>query len=85
MSQNPQEFKRTRHIQVRYHFIRELIQQGKISLKYCNTKDQLADILTKGLNSKKIKEICSRLQMYMPIEHGRELNIDAKLASRGDP
>ena len=46
LSKNPQEFKRTRHVQVKYHFIRSHVKSGNVKLVYCDTKDQLADFLT---------------------------------------
>ena len=57
LANTPQEFKRTRHIQVKYHFIRSLVKEGKIKLEFCPTKDQLADIFTKGVNGPRLKEI----------------------------
>lgn len=50
MTRNP-ETKRTKHIDVRYHFLRECVWSGKLSLEYVSTTDQLADILTKQLPS----------------------------------
>ena len=38
-----------KHIEVKYHFIRQLIEDGIIRLLYINTKDMTADILTKTL------------------------------------
>ena len=73
LSKNPQEYKRTRHIQVKYHFIRSLVQQNKIKLEYCNTKKQLADIFTKGTNGPRLKEICSQLGLIDNIKSRREL------------
>lgn len=40
---------RTKHIEIDCHFIRERVQQGLIKTSYINTKDQLTDLLTKGL------------------------------------
>jgi len=40
---------RTKHINVRYHFVRETTEKGIINLKYCNTQEMVADIFTKGL------------------------------------
>jgi len=40
---------RTKHIDVRYHFIREAVNAGHISVRYIPTEDNLADILTKPL------------------------------------
>lgn len=41
--------KRTKHINVKYHFMRQHIDSGEISLQFCPTKDMLADIYTKPL------------------------------------
>jgi len=40
---------RSKHIAVRFHYIRELVKNGEISLKYCSSSDMLADALTKPL------------------------------------
>ena len=37
----------TKHIDAKYHFIRELVNNGEIVLHHCRTKEQFADILTK--------------------------------------
>ena len=39
----------TKHVDVRYHFICELVEQGVIRLVYINTKSNTADALTKNL------------------------------------
>ena len=49
MAKNPQFHGRTKHINIKYHFIREQIANGTICLKYCPTEDMLADLLTKGI------------------------------------
>ena len=46
--QNP-EHARTKHIDIRYHYVREALQEGVISLSYCPTDKMIADLLTKGL------------------------------------
>ena len=51
MAQNPVMHSRTKHIDIRYHFIRETIANGTVTLKYCPTKDMIADCLTKSLNA----------------------------------
>jgi hypothetical protein len=48
--ENPVMHRRTKHIDVRYHFIREKFQEGLFKVVYVNTKEQSADVLTKGLN-----------------------------------
>ncbi len=49
MSRNPQFHGRSKHIEIKYHFIREKIAQKEIELEYCPTSNMLADFLTKGL------------------------------------
>ena len=49
LAKNPVFHARTKHIDTRYHFIREELQNGVISLKYISTKQMVADILTKPL------------------------------------
>ena len=40
---------RSKHIDVRYHFLRNLVKAGSIDLVHCGSKDQLADVMTKPL------------------------------------
>ena len=51
LGQNPEFHKRSKHIDIQYHYIREAIQEGKVKLTYINTKRQLADLLTKNVNA----------------------------------
>jgi hypothetical protein len=41
---------RAKHIKVRYHFLRDLVEKGAIVMKYIDTERQLADIFTKPLD-----------------------------------
>ncbi len=52
---------RTKHIDIRYHFIRYSIEAGSIRLLYVPTEDQTADILTKALPSVKVKHFAAAL------------------------
>jgi hypothetical protein len=54
---------RRKHIQVRYHFIRGCLEKGNFKAYYINTKDQLADLLTKLLCRIKFLEPYSRIEM----------------------
>ena len=49
LAKNPIEHARTKHIDIRHHFIREKLESGDINIAYCGTGDMVADILTKGL------------------------------------
>ena len=53
MTKKPSFHSRTKHIDVRFHFIRDLVAKEEILLKYCSTHKQLADILTKSLAADK--------------------------------
>ena len=46
---------RTKHVDIRHHFIRENVECGSIKVDYIDTKHQLADMLTKGLGTKTLK------------------------------
>ena len=50
MSKNPQYHGRAKHISIKYHFIREQVNNGIVTLKYYLTRDMLVDMLTKGLH-----------------------------------
>jgi hypothetical protein len=63
MSDNPIEHSRTKHIAIRYHFLRDRQQGGDIEIAYINTKDQLADIFTKPLDEKTFTKIRNELNI----------------------
>ena len=59
ISKDHQFHGRTKHIDVRYHFIRYIIEDGKIILVYCPTEEMIADSLTKALPSAKAKHFAA--------------------------
>ena len=52
MANNRFSSRRTRHIDVKHHFIRDAIDSGIIRVEYINSGEQHADILTKALDAK---------------------------------
>ena len=42
---------RSKHIDIKYHYIREQVKDGEIELNFCRSEDQIADILTKPLKA----------------------------------
>ncbi|XP_066320393.1 secreted RxLR effector protein 161-like [Miscanthus floridulus] len=50
VAKNPVLHSKTKHIEVRHHFLRDHAEKGDIKLKYIDTSQQLADILTKPLD-----------------------------------
>lgn len=52
---------RTKHLDIRYHFVKDVLEQGIVELGYINTKEQPADGFTKALASQKLEEFKSLL------------------------
>lgn len=57
MAKNPQFHGRAKHIYIKHRFIREQITYKAVDLKYCNTEDMIADVLTKGLSQAKFTKL----------------------------
>ena len=51
LAKNPVQHGKVKHINVRFHFLRDNVEKGDVELKYIDTKNQLADILTKPLDA----------------------------------
>lgn len=49
LSRNPVLHGRSKHISVRYHFLRDLVSDEVINMEYCSTQEQLSDIMTKPI------------------------------------
>jgi hypothetical protein len=50
IAENPVLHDRTKHIDIRYHFVRELVESLKIDVVYINTVDMIADLMTKAVS-----------------------------------
>ena len=57
IARNPVSHARTKHIDIRYHFVCEGIQNGAVDLKYVPTDEMVADILTKPLPKHRFKKL----------------------------
>lgn len=56
---------RTKHIDIWFHFICWVVEEGKIQLVYCPMEDMVADTLTKALPSPKVKHFTCELGLAM--------------------
>ena len=61
MSVNPVFHNKSKHIEIRYHFIRDMVWKGVVELQYIPTDDQTAEDLTKPLPRVKFEYFCGRL------------------------
>jgi hypothetical protein len=61
LSKNPVFHDRSKHIDMRYHYIRECVEHNRVKLKFVGTAEELADILTKALGRERFCELRSRI------------------------
>ena len=63
LSKNPIQYSKTKHIDIRHHFLCDHVQNGDISLEFVDTNNQLVDIFTKPLNEERLNFIKHDLGM----------------------
>jgi hypothetical protein len=63
LADNPVEHSRTKHIDIRHHFLRDHQQIGDINIYHISTENQLADIFTKPLDGKRFWRLRSELNI----------------------
>jgi hypothetical protein len=61
IAKNPEFHDRTKHIDVKYHYIREIIDQGNIKLSPVRTQYNNADLFTKPLGNQPFHAIIKRI------------------------
>lgn len=59
----PMQHKRTKHIDIRHHFLRDNVEKGLISIMFYSTEDQIANIFTKALSREHFEK--NRLELGM--------------------
>ena len=63
LAKNPISHGRTKHIDVRYHFVREKVESKEIELSYCPTEEMVADTFTKSLGRLKFEKMRNLLKI----------------------
>jgi len=61
LSKNPVFHERSKHIDARFHFIRECVGDGKLDIEHVRTEEQIADILTMPLARDRFCELREKL------------------------
>ena len=64
LTANPEHHARTKHIDIKYHYIRQLVDDNDVAIQYIPTAEMAADILTKPLTTKAFEEGRRLLGMY---------------------
>lgn len=57
------ESKRSKHIDIKHHFLRDHIANGRLKIEHVATQHQLADMFTKPMDQKRLDELCSQIGM----------------------
>ena len=70
LAKNPIAHGRSKHIEMRFHYLREQVSKGKLKLEHCRSEVQVADILTKGVKT----EVFIKLRDLMGMESLANLN-----------
>ena len=65
ISKNHIQHSRTKHIDIRHHFTRDLVEEKVVTLEHVDTEEQLEDIFTKALNAKKFEKLRGKLGIWL--------------------
>ena len=61
LSKNPIQHSKSKYIEIRYHFIRDLVEDKVACLEFIHTDNQKADIFTKPLNGPWFESLCKTI------------------------
>lgn len=67
IAKNPVQHSRTKHIEIRFHFLRDNYEKGNVALHHVDTEHQLADIFTKPLDSSRFAYLRGELGVIHPM------------------
>lgn len=67
IAKNPKDNQRAKHIDLKFHFVRNAIKNNEIDLNYIKSKDNKADIFTKPLNSNLFNNNCQQIGIYKDV------------------
>ncbi|KAJ9557840.1 hypothetical protein OSB04_012454 [Centaurea solstitialis] len=67
ISANPIQNSKTKHIDIRYHFLKHHVEEGNVEMYFVKTEFQLADLFTKALDEKKFNFLVEKIGMTGPL------------------
>lgn len=75
ITKNPITQRKSKHIDLRFHFIRNQVEKSLSEVEHCPTESQLADILTKPLPRLQFVELRSKLGVGNRLAQGRDVGV----------
>ncbi|BAT81325.1 hypothetical protein VIGAN_03101800 [Vigna angularis var. angularis] len=63
LTKHPTSHGRSKHIETRFHYIREQVSKGKLEVVYCRSEDHIADILTKALKGERFLTLRKQIEV----------------------
>ena len=66
LAKNPECHKRTKHINICYHFVQEKVEGGQVALQYCSTKDMKAELMTKPISAMQFEGLRNKFGIKSP-------------------
>jgi hypothetical protein len=63
LSEKPGKHSKTKHIENKYHYVRDLVERDEVKTSHCGTEEMIADIMTKGLGRVKFQKFRSMMQV----------------------
>ena len=61
LTENPMFHDKSKHIEIKYHYIQDMVQRGVVKLQYLPTEEQVVDVLTKPLSHVKFEHFKDKL------------------------
>ncbi|XP_019442324.1 PREDICTED: uncharacterized protein LOC109347050 [Lupinus angustifolius] len=75
LAKNSVFHEKSKYIDVRFHFLRDLVNDGVVELSYCNSQDQIADIMTKPKKLEQFEKLCGMLGVVEVAKENEEVSI----------
>ncbi|GJU81039.1 retrovirus-related pol polyprotein from transposon TNT 1-94 [Tanacetum coccineum] len=76
ISCNPVQHSKTKHIDIRYHFIKEHVERGTVEIYFVGTEYQLADLFTKALPKERFEYLVHRIVFICTTKHAADCSSD---------